>query len=98
MWSQRRKEVFTLVVVFTGVVLVSALAVYYLGGVSRTNPQERSTPEAARTGSTGQQGPDAVLGVPDGRTAAAPSATEGNTFFDRLFGSQHSSGYATGAT
>jgi len=98
MRSQRRKEVFTLVVVFTGVVLLSALAVYYLGGVSRTNPQERTTPEATRTTAPGQREPDAVLGPPDGRTGQAPTATEGDTFFDRLFGSQHSSAYATGAT
>ena len=98
MRSQRRKEVFTLVVVFTGVVLLSALAVYYLGGVSRTNPQERTTPEAARTTALGQREPDAVLGPPDGRTAQAPTTTEGDTFIDRLFGSQHSTAYATGAT
>ncbi|HEX6650123.1 MAG TPA: DUF4956 domain-containing protein, partial [Pyrinomonadaceae bacterium] len=97
MRSQRRKEVFTLVVVFTGVVLLSALAVYYLGGVSRTNPQERTTPEAARTTAPGQREPDAVLGPPDGRTTSVPP-TEGDTFIDRLFGSQHSTGYATGAT
>jgi len=94
MRSQRRREVFTLVVVFAGVVLLSALAVYYLGGISRTNPQERTTPEAARTTPPA----DAVLGAPDGRTTPAPTATEGDTFVDRLFGSQHSTAYATGAT
>ena len=38
------------------------------------------------------------MGVPDGRTAPSPTATVGDTFIDRLFGSQHSSGYATGAS
>jgi uncharacterized membrane protein YhiD involved in acid resistance len=88
MKSQRRKEVVTLVVVFTSVLLVSALAVYFLGGGRRV------TPETARQG----QSPSAVLGIPDGRTSPTPQLETGDTFVDRLFGTQHNETFATGAS
>ena len=75
-------------IVFTGVLLVSALAVYFLGGGRRV------TPETVRQG----QAPDAVLGVPDGRTSATPQSGVGETFIDRLFGTQHNDSFANGAT
>ncbi|HEX6719276.1 MAG TPA: DUF4956 domain-containing protein [Pyrinomonadaceae bacterium] len=84
MKSQRRKEIITLVVVFTGVLLVSALAVYFIGG------GRRSTPESVR--------PDAVLGAPDGRASPTPQVETGDTFVDRLFGTHHNETYANGAT
>jgi uncharacterized membrane protein YhiD involved in acid resistance len=87
--NQRRKEVFTLVIVFAGVVLLSALIVYYVGG------GRRATPETVRSGPT----PDAVLGQLETRTTPAPAATDASeTFVDRLFGTQHAEGVASNAT
>jgi uncharacterized membrane protein YhiD involved in acid resistance len=94
MRNQRRKEIFTLVVVFTGVLLLSALVVYFLGGGSRTTP-ERTATETVRPTPTAQQ-PDAVFGVPEPRTTPAPQV--GDTFIDRLFGSRHSEAYLAGDT
>jgi uncharacterized membrane protein YhiD involved in acid resistance len=92
--NQKRKEVFTLVVVFTGVVLLSAFVVYFLGGDRRTTP-DRTTPETVRpTPQTDQ--PDAVFGVPDQSTPSTSSPSAGNTFIDRLFGSRHSEAYLAG--
>jgi uncharacterized membrane protein YhiD involved in acid resistance len=84
--SKRRQEVFTLVVVFIGVVVVSALVVYFMGGARRVAPD-----------ATRQQN-DAVLSVPDQRTTAAAQTPDSETFIDRLFGSQHSGAYLNGAT
>src|SRR6185503_4962291 len=87
--NQRRKEVFTLVLVFAGVVLLSALIVYFVGG------GRRATPETVRQGPT----PDAVLGQPETRTAPTPARTDSSdSFIDRLFGTQHSEPYANGTT
>ena len=89
MANQRRKEVFTLVIVFAGVVLLSALIVYFVGG------GRRATPETVRQGPS----PDAVLGPQDARTSPTPAQIDsGETFIDRLFGTQHSEPYAGGAT
>ena len=97
MANQRRKELFTLAVVFAGVVLLSALAVYYLGG------GRRATPEAIRQES---RQPDAVLEspneraspVPAERVSPTPQSSEGETFVDRLFGTRHSEPYSGGVT
>jgi uncharacterized membrane protein YhiD involved in acid resistance len=89
--NQKRKEVFTLIVVFTGVVLLSAFVVYYLTGRSRTSP-ERTTAEAVRP-TPQTQAPDAVFG-PDER--GAPAAPVGDTFIDRLFGARHPAAYVSG--
>jgi uncharacterized membrane protein YhiD involved in acid resistance len=87
--NQKRKEVFTLVIVFAGVVLLSALIVYFVGG------GRRATPETVRQGPT----PDAVLGPPDARTSPAPVQTDsGESLIDHLFGTQHSEPNAGGAT
>jgi uncharacterized membrane protein YhiD involved in acid resistance len=91
MKSQRRKEIFTLVAVFVGVLLVSALAVYFLGS------GRRETPETVRQG----QPPSAVLGTPDGRVSPTPQVAQvetGDTFVDRLFGTDHNETYAGGTT
>lgn len=86
--STRNKELLTLLVVFVGVVVVSAFVVYYLGGARRVTPEAiRESPQ-----------PDAVLGMPDQRTQPATPSTAGDTFIDRLFGSQHSGAYLSGAT
>jgi len=92
--NQKRKEVFTLIVVFTGVVLLSAFVVYFLGGDRRTTP-ERTTPETVRPTPQTEQ-PDAVFGVPDQSTPSTSSPSAGNTFIDRLFGSRHSEAYLAG--
>src|SRR5687767_4558684 len=95
MRNQTRKEVLTLAVVFAGVVILSALVVYFIGGTRRT--PERATPETARQTPSPQQ-PEAILGMPDERTPAAPLSPVGDTFIDRLCGSHHSSGYLAGDT
>ncbi|HKY42670.1 MAG TPA: DUF4956 domain-containing protein [Pyrinomonadaceae bacterium] len=92
MRNQRRKEVFTLIIVFAGVLVLSALVVYFLTGGNRTTTPERATPEVARQ----TPAPDAVIGVPDERTTSAPQVGTGDTFIDRLFGSQHSAAYVSG--
>ena len=84
--SKKSKEIFTLVVVFAGVVLISAVMVYLIGGARRT------TPETARPA----QQPDAVLGVQNERTPPEAQAPVGDTIIDRLFGSQHSGAYLVG--
>jgi uncharacterized membrane protein YhiD involved in acid resistance len=87
--NQRRKEVFTLVIVFAGVVLLSALVVYFVGG------GRRATPETVRQGPT----PDAVLGTPEPRTSPSADLTDSSeSFVDRLFGTQHPESVARNAT
>ena len=91
--NQKRKELFTLIVVFIGIVLLSALVVYYISG------PRRSAPDAARqtqTQTQPQQQPDAVFGPPDERNPAASQAPGGDTFIDRLFGSHQSAAYLAG--
>ena len=83
--NRRKREILTLVVVFTGVLVVSALAVYFLGGGRRV------TPETVREGPT----PDAVLRAPE--TAPSPTAQPGDNIIDRLFGTHNSETSASGA-
>jgi uncharacterized membrane protein YhiD involved in acid resistance len=89
MASRRRREIFTLVVVFAGVVVLSALAVYYLGG------GRRATPETIRQE---PRQPDAVLEGPTERASPAPQTADNETFVDRLFGTRHSEPYLGGVT
>jgi len=84
--KKRKQEIFTLVVVFTGVLLVSALAVYFLGGGRRV------TPETVRQGPT----PDAVLGAPE--ASPTPQAQSGDNVVDRLFGTHNYETYASNTT
>ena len=86
--KKRKQEILTLVVVFTGVLLVSALAVYFLGGGRRV------TPETIRQSPT----PDAVLGVPDARPSPTPQTQSGNNVIDQLFGTHNYETYASGTT
>lgn len=86
--KKRRQEIFTLVVVFTGVLLVSALAVYFLGGGRRV------TPEMVQQSPT----PDAVLGLPDARPSPTPQNQTEDNFVDRLFGTHNHEVYASGTT
>src|ERR687889_582264 len=82
--ANKRRERITLAVVFTGVLLASAFAVYYLGGGTRV------TPETIRQSPT----PDAILGVP----SPTPQTQSGNNVIDRLFGTHNYESYANGAT
>lgn len=84
--SRRKKEVFTLVVVFIGVALLSVLVVYLIGGARRV------TPDAVRESPS----PDAVLGTDQRSTPAQNPADD--SFIDRMFGSQHSGAYLSGAS
>jgi uncharacterized membrane protein YhiD involved in acid resistance len=86
--KKRKQEIVTLVVVFTGVLLVSALGVYFLGGGRRV------TPEAVRQSPT----PDAVLGTPETRPSPTPQNQPGENFVDRLFGTHNYEVYASGTT
>src|SRR5829696_8427418 len=90
MKSQRRKEIITLVVVFTGVLLLSALAVYFIGGGRRV------TPETVRQGPP----PNAVLGVPEGTTTpqGTPQGQPGDGFVDRLLGTHYNETSGDGTT
>ena len=81
--TRRRQEIFTLVVVFAGVVLVSAFVVYMISGA------RRGVPETTRQ-------PDAVLRTPAESAPPSTQAPTGDTFFDRMFGSSHSGGYLAG--
>jgi uncharacterized membrane protein YhiD involved in acid resistance len=86
--STRNKERLTLLVVFVVVLVVTAFVVYYIGGARRVTPETiRESPQ-----------PDAVLAVPDQRGQPATPTTAGDSFIDRLFGSQHSGAYMSGAS
>jgi uncharacterized membrane protein YhiD involved in acid resistance len=92
MRNQRRKEVLTLIVVFAGVLVLSALVVYFLTGGSRTTPERTSAPPVVRQ----TPAPDAIVGVPDQGTATTPQVPTADSFVDRLFGSQHSAAIVSG--
>jgi uncharacterized membrane protein YhiD involved in acid resistance len=77
MKQNRRREILTLVVVFVGVLLVSALAVYLIGGRS-------TTPEYTQV----QEPAPAQRGEPLSRPTATPSASSDESFFDRLMGTR----------
>jgi uncharacterized membrane protein YhiD involved in acid resistance len=105
MADQKRKEILTLIVVFAGVLLLSALVVYFLGG-RRATPERTTAPESVREtprqtpSPASPESPDAIFGIPDERTSPAPQNTAQNTgrdnFIDRLFGGQHSTAYIEG--
>src|SRR4029079_5040063 len=76
--SKRTREIITLAVVFAGVLLISALAVYLIGG-SRSTPTE----EVARTADQTTPAPR----EPAERTSPTPT---NETFIDRMFGTRSS--------
>jgi uncharacterized membrane protein YhiD involved in acid resistance len=80
--SEQRKEFLTLVVVFAGVLVISALAVYVIGG--RRNTSDEAAKPAEQLGVVVRESPE----------RRAPTAeTENETIIDRLFGT-HSDAFA----
>lgn len=79
MKPQRRREVVTLIVVFVGVLLVSALAVYFIGN-------RGTTPEFAQV-----EQPGATEREPVARATATPTPTSSanQTFLDHLLGTRN---------
>ncbi len=99
--SKKKQELITLAVVFAGVVVVSALAAYYLGGGSgRTTPPAARPTESPATARQTEPPGDVPSDQPIFQTTPQPRVTPSGEegFIDRLFGSQHSSGYALGDT
>lgn len=84
MKQQRRREIVTLVVVFVGVLLVSALVVYFIGNRGQT-------PEYTQVQQPGQ-----VQREPGARPTPAPPAGENESFLDQLMGSNYNEGYVRG--
>ncbi len=91
MKQQRKREIVTLIVVFTGVLLVSALAVYLIG--NRGPSSEFSQVE--QPGPAGQSSP-AGRGEPLTRTSPTPTPEGNETFLDHLLGSGHTEAYVRG--
>jgi len=83
MKQNRRREITTLVVVFVGVLLVSALAVYLIGG-------RGTTPEYTQVQQPGQTERE-----PLARPTATPPASD-ETFLDRLMGTRSSEAHISG--
>src|SRR5258705_2438243 len=82
--NPNRKEVLTLIIVFAGVLLISALAVYFIAG------SRRSTPEVT---SQDQQVGDAIR---EPSRSATPQLRDDESFVDRLFGTRHAETGVTG--
>ena len=86
MKPQRKKEVLTLVIVFLGVLLVSALAVYFIGN-------RNTAPEYTQV-----EQPGAAEREPLSRATPAPASTPAanETFLDYLMGTRHGEAYVRG--
>jgi hypothetical protein len=77
--QKRKQEIITLAVVFAGVLVVTALAVYYLGNGRQTTPATTRQTEA----------PAPTIDVPAGQATPAPRAdAHEDSFIDRMFGIQ----------
>ena len=99
--NKRKQEILTLVVVFLGVVAVSAVVAYYLGSTRQTQQGTPSAtrPEPDRTARTGTDQPTAMLGQPATQPTPTPRAAgEQDGFIDRMFGVTQSPGYVLGDT
>jgi len=83
--NRRSREVLTLVIVFAGVLLLSAFVVYFLSGGRRT------TPDVAKQ-------PDAVFQRAAEVPSPAPQSAASESFIDRLFGTQHTEPHMVGDT
>lgn len=84
MKQQRRREIVTLVVVFVGVLLISALVVYFIGNRGQT-------PEYTQVQQPGQ-----VQREPGARPTPVPSSGENESFLNQLMGSNYNEGYVRG--
>ena len=100
--SQKRKEITTLIVVFTGVVVVSALVAYYLGGSRQTAPATTTAtrPEAEQPSATrpSREEPTAILGDRGPQPTPSPVKVPEEGFIDRMFGTHYSQEHALGDT
>jgi uncharacterized membrane protein YhiD involved in acid resistance len=81
--SRRSREVLTLVIVFAGVLLLSAFVVYFVSGGRRT------TSDVSRQ-------PDAVLQRGGEAPSPAPESPANENFIDQLFGTQHAEPHLIG--
>jgi uncharacterized membrane protein YhiD involved in acid resistance len=84
MKPQRRREILTLVVVFTGVLLVSGLVVYLIGNRGTTSEY------------TQVQQPAAAEREPLSRPSPGPLPAEDESILDRLLGTRHTEPYVRG--
>jgi uncharacterized membrane protein YhiD involved in acid resistance len=86
--QKRKQEIITLIVVFAGVLVVTALAVYYLG----------TSKEPAPTTTRQTEQPAPTIEVPGGQPTPAPrSGTVGDdSFIDRMFGIHTSGAHVLG--
>ena len=91
MKQQRRREVITLIVVFTGVLLISAVAVYFIGN-RRTSSDYT---QVDQPGSTAREPLSRPTATPPTTT---PAPAEGETFLDHLMGTRYGEAYVHGET
>jgi uncharacterized membrane protein YhiD involved in acid resistance len=82
MKQNRKREIVTLVVVFLGVLLVSALAVYFIGG-------RNTAPDYTQVQQPGAVEREATL-------RPTPTPAENETFLDRIMGTRSSEAYVRG--
>jgi uncharacterized membrane protein YhiD involved in acid resistance len=82
--TEKRRELLTLLIVFTGVLVISAFAVYVFSG--------------RQTGGATSTSPSQPTGVRDSteRSAPTPTPDRNETFIDRLFGTQGSEVFVAG--
>jgi uncharacterized membrane protein YhiD involved in acid resistance len=85
--SDKRREVLTLLIVFTGVLLISAAAVYVIGGRGMGVETTNSSPQPTPAG---------VLRDSNDKSAQVASAEGNETFIDRMFGTQGSNAFVSG--
>lgn len=88
MKQQRRREIVTLIVVFTGVLSISALAVYLLGNRGRTSEYTQVQQPGQAAAPTDRE--------PLSRTSPTPAPEGNENFLDRLLGSRHDEAYVRG--
>lgn len=93
--QKRKQEIITLIVVFAGVLVVTALAVYFLGS-------RQATP-ATSTGTRQTEQPAPTIEAPGDRptSATAPATTPGtheDSFIDRMFGIHTTGAHVLGDT
>lgn len=88
MKPQRKKEVTTLIVVFVGVLLISALAVYFIGGNRGTTPEYT---QVEQPGTPAEREP-----LP--RATPTPTSAANQTFLDHFLGTRNGETAVRGET